>query len=200
MKTFRIVALLVVVGLLVLQNVGCDKMPTSATSTNETAITKDAGNASVAHRPSFREPYDGLKIVKTWKDDGIISYRRGGWLGSRNSFTLYVHPRTMSTHRDTYLSSEVSLTSENELIFNFKPDGLSFSKSAILTLNYRLLFDKKGFHNNTPLVLKWWNPATEEWEIVAKSERSNNYYNWDRGNRRVSFLIDHFSIYLISKD
>jgi len=193
-------ALLVVLAVVVFQNTGCDRMPTSATPTDEVAVTKDAGNSTAACFPSYRDPYDDVKIIRTWEDDGIISYRKGGWLGSRFSFTLFIHPKTMSTHRDTYLSSKVSLTAENELLFNFAPDGLSFSRPAVLTLNYNLLFDKKGFNDNTPLILKWWNPATEEWEIIAKSERSNNYYKWDRGRRNVSFLIDHFSIYLISKD
>jgi len=106
----------------------------------------------------------------------------------------------MSTLEDTRVTSQVFLTDENELIFNFKPEDLSFSKPANLILNYNLLIEKLKGQEPETLVLKWWNPDIEDWVEVSTSETSNKYYKWDSSRKRVTFLIDHFSIYLISKD
>jgi len=112
---------------------------------------------------------------------------------------LYVRPESMSTGEDTEITSQVSLTSDNQLLFNFQPEDLAFNSSAKLILNFKKLVDKND-GEDCDLVLSGLNPATGEFEFLATSSSNDNDFKWEKSKWRVSFDIDHFSIYLVSKD
>ncbi|MBN2412929.1 hypothetical protein JXQ31_14675 [candidate division KSB1 bacterium] len=200
MKTkrwFVLLGLLVVFGL---QNIGCDRMP-SPTAPSDLSVQTNDEIAAKRKAPNVDlEPLEGLTIVKSWSDEKLIRYYQGGALGKKNVAFLYIFPETMSTGEDTKVSAQVFLTSEDQLIFNFQPDYLSFSEPANLYLNYKLLYDKLNGNENDTFVLSWWNPDTGEWEEITSSDTNNQEFKWDKRKKFVSFPIDHFSIYLISKD
>lgn len=68
-------------------------------------------------------------------------------------------------------------------LYDFGPDGLSFSEPAVLTLETDL---PKG----TVLHLSWFDPATDRWEFQESAETDLN--------GKVEFHIRHFSKYGIT--
>jgi len=202
MKVLRWLVLLSFIVIFGLQNIGCDRMP-SPTAPSEISLQTNNDIAAKHKTPTFNFDFlQGFDVIKSWTSEKVISFTKGGWIGKRNAAFLYIRPESMSTGEDTEITSHVFLTSDNQLIFNFLPDDLSFDDPAKLILNYKLLVGKnKGKGGDVgSLVLKGWNPSNDEWEILGTSNSSDDDFKWEKSKWKVSFEIDHFSIYLISKD
>jgi hypothetical protein len=73
----------------------------------------------------------------------------------------------------------------NGVLLNFRPDGLIFSKPAVLQLEANLLEAADG----DVLTLYWYNPDTGLWEVEQKVKVDDE---------EVEFRIYHFSRYAIS--
>ena len=189
MKHLKGMLFLVVIVLVGLQFSGCSKMP-SAPTADVTRVDDDGiGADQIAAIQEL--PYDGFKIIKSWSTTKKIKYRKGGWIGKRNAAFLYIPPYSMSTERDTRIYAQADLTSNRELLFTFAPEGLKFKQSATLVIDFKDI--------NTDLVsLQWWDGSN--WVKVSDSEDASSKFVWNKRDRVVTFDIDHFSIYLITRD
>ncbi len=200
MKSTRWLVLLGFIVIFGLQNIGCDRMP-SPTAPSEISLQTNNDIAARHKTPTINlDPLQDFDIIKSWSAEKVISFTKGGWIGKINAAFLYIRPESMSSGEDTKITSQVFLTSDNKLIFKFQPDDLVFDEPAKLILNYKLLVDKIKGGNSGSLVLRGYNPSNNEWDILAISNSSSINFRWERSKWKVSFEIDHFSIYLISKD
>ncbi len=184
------VTIMVIVGL---QLTGCEKMPNAPLADVTQSDDDGMGVDKIAGITAIDElPYDDFTIVRTWKTSKKINYRKGGWIGKRNIGYLYVPPFSMSSKRNTRIYAQADLTSKGDLIFTFDPSGLEFTPNAKLVMNFRELQN-----DNVSL----WNWNGSKWVKVSNSAAANDTkFKWDRGRQRVTFDIEHFSIYLITKD
>ena len=196
---------LVLLGLLVifgLQNIGCDRMP-NPTAPSEISLQTDEGNfVATKHKtPTINlAALQDFDVIKSWTFSKVISFTKGGWIGKKSVAFLYIQPESMNSGVDSKITSQVYLTSDNQLLFNFQPDDLCFDPPAKLILNYKLLVDKNQGEEAGDFILSGYNPINNSWDILATSNSSDNDFKWEKSKWRISFEIDHFSIYLISKD
>jgi hypothetical protein len=48
--------------------------------------------------------------------------------------------------------------------------------------------------------LYWWHPNGAGWVKISSLNDDSGIYKWNKKLKKVSFYIDHFSIYAFSKD
>lgn len=185
MKALKWIGTISVVMAVVIGIWGCEKMraPTEPTASIEGKKSND-----VTSTETF------------WEASETIEYKNGGKLKIDKLFSLKVKPKSMTDEYnnpvDENITGAVKLDN-GELLFNFKPDGLTFNPAAELTLKWHKL--DVGEWETINL---YYLPDGKDGQpvLISDSNDDSGRYKWDKANKVVWFEISHFSLYALSKD
>ncbi|MBD3170428.1 MAG: hypothetical protein GF307_13165 [candidate division Zixibacteria bacterium] len=181
------IPLAIFAGIMLMQ--GCGKMSPVAPTTTEQADLKDPfGDSQVEsqwgrvysqanHPPKGMTP-NGVSAADSMHFN-VLGYE-----------TRFIVPggATPNTGSITCSPSNFFTASGMVYIFDFGPDGLTFSASATLEIEMAALEDYNP--NDKPFVgaeIYYFNPSTGAWELQE--------VDTDIGDGKVEFNIDHFSRY-----
>lgn len=165
----------------------------SGCSDNGLVVTNDQSDDYVSF---FDQPYYPDAVAKR-SDVVDASFRyveskllaeQGGVIALNDNEDLeafVVLPGSFPTDTTFTVSVTKLVTDDGEtpVIYDFGPDGLQFSRPAVLRLNVGELFGK----NVTTMTLYWLNEETNLWECQDTCQVDDQYY--------VYVSIEHFSTY-----
>ncbi len=164
------------------------------TGCENTSLTTDS-IVSQDQTSFFDLPYDSetmakrvditIDVVKFYEN--FITVTDGGvvLLGETESADVFVvQPESFAYDTSFVLEVTKIVDAEGEMavVFDCGPDGLTFTKPAILLVNAWADFGKK----TTSVSLYWLNETTDRWEIRAETQV-------DAITGQAAFELDHFS-------
>ena len=135
-----------------------------------------------------------------WQGSKVISNSEGGKLKIDKFYSLKVAPKSMTRNGHILDKATISgiadLCPDGSLIFHFQPSGLQFDPPAQIEINWH----KMGVKESQDVNLLWYNPENAEWVTMSDWNDNTGIYKWHKKGKKISFYVNHFSFYSISKD
>lgn len=114
----------------------------------------------------------------TVKDGGVVPL---GDNADNEAFVVLPFSYVADTTFTVQVTKIVTNDGETPIVYEFGPDGLQFSRPAVLRLNAFELFGK----NTRSVNFYWHNETTNEWELQESQEPAEDGTVW--------FSVGHFS-------
>lgn len=180
------------ISFVILMFVGCSENPISNTSVSDNYFDQTFDEQIFDQNTAYRLRGEVVEIVE-YGGEKLISALNGGVVDINMPISVAefeVLPNAIP--QDTLISvdiRQITINSQTVTLFDFSPDGLSFSTSAILKVEDVSVNDTDGVVD-----FYWLDPSTNSWVFQG------TYYDGDDGAVDGFFEIpvDHFSKYGIS--